>query len=377
MTKLIRVLITDDEEGMRHGIARVLAKFTTAFPDLGVEVAYDLALCASGEEALAHLASDSLDLLLLDLKLPGIDGLEVLRKAVALAAPPCTVMITAYASLATAVEATRNGAFDFIAKPFTPDELRAVVRRATRELILSQRARQATLEQRRARFDMMSVLSHELKAPLGAVEGYLLGIKDGTVREPGDLSRVVDRSLVRLQSMRQMIMDLLDVTRLEAGMKVRDFAAINLRDVAESVLETFAPQAKALSLTCELQSPPDVRVFAVRAELDIVLNNLVSNAVKYNRPGGRLTVCLSGDDGHVEIRVSDTGIGLAENEAGKLFHEFVRIRNTKTRAIEGSGLGLATVKRIAELYQGEARVESVPDQGSTFIVTLNAPEKTP
>jgi len=377
MTKLIRVLITDDEEGMRHGIARALAKFTTSFPDLGVEVAYDAAMCETGEEALARLASESPDLLLLDLKLPGIDGLEVLRQAVALPAPPCTVMITAYASLATAVEATRNGAFDFISKPFTPDELRSVARRATRDLILSQRARQAALEQRRARFDMMSVLSHELKAPLGAVEGYLLGIKDGTIREPEDLSRVVERSLVRVQGMRQMILDLLDVTRLEAGMKVREFARINLREVAEAVLETFAPQSQARSLTCELQSPPEVRVYAVRAELDIVLNNLVSNAVKYNREGGRLTVCLSGDSGRVEIRVSDTGIGLAENETGKLFHEFVRIRNTKTRAIEGSGLGLATVKRIAELYQGEATVESVPDQGSTFIVTLNAPEKTP
>ena len=376
MTKLIRVLITDDEEGMRHGIARALAKFTTSFPDLGVDVAYDIAMCESGEEALARLESNPSDLLLLDLKLPGIDGLSVLRKAAALAEPPCTVMITAYASLATAVEATRNGAFDFISKPFTPDELRAVARRATRDLILSQRARQAALEQRRARFDMMSVLSHELKAPLGAVEGYLLGIKDGTVREPADLSRVVDRSLVRVQSMRQMIMDLLDVTRLEAGMKVRDFTRINLRDVAEAVLETFAPQAKARSLTCELQSPPEVRVYAVRAELDIVLNNLVSNAVKYNRKEGRLTVGLSVDGDRAEIRVSDTGIGLAENEASKLFHEFVRIRNTKTRAIEGSGLGLATVKRIADLYQGEARVESVPDQGSTFIVTLNAPEKS-
>jgi signal transduction histidine kinase len=92
--------------------------------------------------------------------------------------------------------------------------------------------------------------------------------------------------------------------------------------------------------------------------------------VKYNRDGGRATVQLSGDDETVTIVVSDTGFGLSEEQAAKLFQDFVRIKTDHTRNITGSGLGLSTVKKVAQLYSGAVRVDSTPDQGSTFTVTL-------
>ena len=108
-----------------------------------------------------------------------------------------------------------------------------------------------------------------------------------------------------------------------------------------------------------------------------MLNNLLTNAIKYNREGGSVHVTLGRHEDIFEIAVRDTGFGLSRDDAAKLFNDFVRIKNAKTRGIEGSGLGLATVKRIAGLYSGDAIVSSEPDQGSTFTVTLKAalPEK--
>jgi signal transduction histidine kinase len=375
----LRVLVVDDEDGIRLGVASVLEKFVASFSDIESEISYDVACAASGEEAVERLHDSAPDILLLDLKLPGIGGLDVLRVARSLDPPVLTVMVTAYASVSTAVEATRSGTFDFLPKPFTPDEIRAVVRRATRDLILSRQAKKLAAEQRRTRFEIIRVLVHELQAPLSVVEGYLASILDGVVTDEKTLHHVVTRSIARIQGMRQLILDLLDVTRLEAGMKARVFAPVRLAEVARECMDALRPQAEAKNLTMELVvGEPDLEFVAVRAEMEIVLNNLLTNAIKYNREGGSIHVSLCRHEDMFEISVRDTGFGLSREDAAKLFNDFVRIKNAKTRGIEGSGLGLATVKQIAGLYHGDAGVSSVPDQGSTFTVTLKAtpPEKT-
>jgi signal transduction histidine kinase len=188
---------------------------------------------------------------------------------------------------------------------------------------------------------------------------------------------VVKRSIARIQGMRQLILDLLDVTRLEAGMKAREFATVNLVDVARECMDNLRAQAETKKLTMELVPGAALELFAVRAEIEIVFNNLLTNAIKYNREGGSVRVELRQRDDVFEVAVADTGVGLTREEAAKLFGDFVRIKNAKTRGIEGSGLGLATVKRIAGMYHGDATVASEPDKGSTFTVTLKAalPEK--
>jgi signal transduction histidine kinase len=378
MGERLRILVTDDEEGIRLGVARVLEKFVASFPDINAEISYDIESAATGEAAVERLHAAPPDILLLDLKLPGIGGLDVLREARALDPPVLTIMITAYASVTTAVEATRGGTFDFLPKPFTPNEIRSAVRRATRDLVLSRQAKKLAADQRRTRFELIRVLVHELKAPLGAVEGYLASILDGVVSDEATMRRVVTRSIARIQGMRQLILDLLDVTRLEAGMKARVFSSVALGEVARECMEALRQQAEAKTLTMELVAGPDLEMVAVRAELEIVLNNLLTNAIKYNREGGSVRVALSRHGDFVEIAVRDTGIGLSREDAAKIFNDFVRIKNVKTRGIEGSGLGLATVKRIAGMYHGDALVTSEVDQGSTFTVTLKAapPEKS-
>jgi two-component system sensor histidine kinase/response regulator len=372
MAEQLRVLVVDDEEGIRLGVARVLEKHVATFPDIDAEISYAVEAAANGEDALERLHAAPPDILLLDLKLPGIGGLEVLKEVRNLDPPVLTIMITAYASVTTAVEATRGGTFDFLPKPFTPNEIKSAVRRATRDLILSRQAKRLAAEQRRTRFEIIRVLVHELKAPLGVVEGYLGSIIEGVVSDEETLHRVVRRSIARIQGMRQLIFDLLDVTRLEAGMKARDFATVNLGEIARECMDGLRAQAEERKVTMELGPCAGLELVAVRAELEIVLNNLLSNAIKYNREGGSVRVELARHGELVEIAVHDTGIGLAPGDAGKLFGDFVRIKNSKTRGIEGSGLGLATVKRIAGMYHGDATVTSEPDRGSTFTVTLRA-----
>jgi two-component system sensor histidine kinase/response regulator len=377
MPDRLRVLVVDDEEGIRLGVTRVLEKFVASFPDIAAEISYEVEAAATGEDAVEKLRGTPPDLLLLDLKLPGIGGLDVLREARALEPPVLTIMITAYASVTTAVEATRGGTFDFLPKPFTPNEIKAVVRRATRDLILSRQAQKLAAERRRTRFEIIRVLVHELKAPLAAVEGYLAAILDGTINDEETTRRAVSRSVARIQGMRQLILDLLDATRLEAGMKVRVFTRMRLDEVARECMEAMRAQAEARRLTMTITSDTDLALVAVRAEIEIVLNNLLTNAIKYNRDDGKVEVNLTRRDDMFEIAVRDTGFGLTREEAGKLFGDFVRIKNAHTRGIEGSGLGLATVKRVAGLYHGDAWVASEPGHGSTFTVTLKGepPEK--
>ncbi len=367
----LRVLVVDDEPGMREGVARALRGFTVTLPGLSQAVAFETDQAGSGEEALERTAQQPADILLLDHKLPGMSGIDLLERLDERDCDTLVVMITAYASLETAISATKRGAFDFLAKPFTPQELKDAIRKAANHLLLQRQAHKLEEEKRRVRFEFISVLAHELKNPLAAVEGYLQLLKDEQVKaDPTMYDRVVDRSLIRLEGMRKLILDLLDLTRIESGQKKRQLATVDLREAAETAIEGVTPDASARQITIDLNTNGPLRVQADRGEIDMVLNNLISNAVKYNRDGGHVGVGLAAENGMVTITVSDTGIGMSEEETAHLFGEFARVKNEKTRNILGSGLGLSIVKKIASLYGGEAKVMSEPNVGSTFTVTL-------
>ena len=378
MVQTLNVLIVDDELGMRLGAARALKDFRVNLPDIPTDVVFETQLAASGEEAMEMIRASPPDLLLLDHKLPGISGLDVLDNLIAQKVPDfcgLVIMITAYASLETAVTAIKRGAYDFLAKPFTPSELKALVRKASQSLVLTRQARRLALEKRQVRFQFVTVLAHELKAPLSAIEGYLQIIKDRSAGEdPLAYDHMLDRSLIRLRSMRKLIEDLLDLTRIESGAKRRELVQLDLRDVAQACLDMFAVEAAARDVKLHLHHEGPVKILADRGEMEILLNNLVSNAVKYNRPGGKVDVTLGAAGDIITITVADTGIGMSEEEVARLFNDFVRIKNDQTRNILGSGLGLSIVKKVAQLYGGDATAVSTHGAGSIFTVTLNTRE---
>lgn len=364
----LRVVMVDDEEALCLGVRRIIQKYKVHVADVLVDADYDFRYFTSGEEYLAWLEDGGeVDLLLLDLKLPGVGGMDVLDAMSEQGREVLTIMITAYATFETAVKATKLGAYDFLAKPFTPEELRYALRKATNQLILSKQARKLAEEKREIRFNFISVLAHELKAPLNAVEGYLNILR--TTENDQD-RQMVERSIVRVDGMKKLIVDLLDMTRIESGQRERTIKRLDLNGLAHAAMELFALDAERRGISMELDTEPDIELAADPGEAEIVLNNLISNAVKYNRDGGSVTVKLSRDGNAVTIAVTDTGIGLTPEEAGKLFNEFTRIKNEHTVKILGSGLGLSTVRKIANMYDGEATVTSEPGVGSTFTVTL-------
>lgn len=374
----LRILIVDDEPGMRLAMSMALTDFAVLLPEVSGEVRFDIDEVDNGEAALRKIATDDPQIILLDYRLPDMTGFDILERISTENSNAVAIMVTAYASLENAVIATKRGAFDFLAKPFTPKDLRSVIRRAATHVIMESRARELARERRRVRFQFISVLAHELKAPLNAIEGYLHIMSDHSAGDdPAVYENIVDRCLLRTEHMRKLIADLLDMTSIESGIKKRELAQVSLREVAQAAIETVAPEAAEMGVSVTLHADDYFLFIADRREMDIIFNNLVSNAVKYNRQGGSVDVCLAGNDEEIAIRVSDTGIGMTQDEIQRIFAEFVRIRNEKTKHVFGSGLGLVIVRKIAEMYGGEVRVTSKPDVGSTFTVTLSKQKKPP
>jgi two-component system sensor histidine kinase/response regulator len=368
-TQTLAVAMVDDEQALSLIVRRIINKYRVRVEEVGVNVTYQVTNFGTGEQFLESLAAgEQYALLLLDLKLPGMSGLDILAELAKQNRQLLTVMITAYATFETAVQATKLGAYDFLPKPFSPEELRYTVRKATDQLIISREARRLADEQRQVRFNFISVLSHELKAPLNAVEGYLKILQQD---QPPESRQMIDRSLLRLDGMRKLIFDLLDLTRIESGQKARSFATVSIDEIAKRTIDLFTAEATERRITITLVAPQPVGMVADPSELEIVFNNLVSNAVKYNREGGSVTVTLDRKGDQVRIQVSDTGIGLTPEEGAKLFNEFVRIKNEDTYKILGSGLGLSTVRKLAQMYGGDATVTSEKGVGSTFTVTLS------
>ncbi len=376
MEDTFRVLIVDDELGIRLGISRILKGFTLFIPEYDTEVKFLTEQVETGEEALEIIKANPPDILLLDNKLPGISGMDVLETLAPLNLNMHTVIITAYASIEIAVRATKSGAFDFLPKPFTPLEIKATMEKVAQNLMISRRARELAAEKRKVRFQFISVLAHELKAPLNAVESYLRIIKGKSAGDnPKKYEELLERSLLRMEYMRKMINDLLDLTRIESGERVRSMVACDLVECARSAMDTIRPEAESRGISLSLQPETPVMFHADKTEMDIIFNNLLSNAVKYNRDHGSVNVDIIPHGDTVTITVQDTGIGMTQEECSRIFHDFIRIKNEKTTKILGSGLGLSTVKKIALLYDGNTTVVSMPDRGSTFTVILKNTDK--
>jgi signal transduction histidine kinase len=336
----LKLLIVDDEPGIRSGAKRVLQDFTVGYPFMDEDFSFDIVEAATGEKALEFIENDTIDIILLDNKLPGIEGIEVLEYIKKNNYDISVMMITSYASLELAIKATNNGAFNFVPKPFTP-------------------------------FQFLSVLSHELKSPINAIEGYLRMMQEKQIGDNvDDYKEMIDRSIERIKGMRSLILDLLDLTRMESGKKKRDLRKTDVAEIAKNVIDSIEPLAIQRNIKIHFETEENTYMNADKSELEIIINNLVSNAVKYNVESGKVFVKIFHSDNQLQIIVQDTGIGMSQEEMDLLFQDFVRIKNEKTKYVTGSGLGLSIAKKMTELYGGTIKVESEADKGSTFIVSI-------
>jgi len=367
----LKVLVVDDEPGIRSGVMRILRNYQVSYPFMDEDFDFEVLEAESGETALTILNEHHPHIVLLDNKLPGIQGMEVLEYIKENQLNSVVVMITSYASLEIAIKAKADGAYDFIPKPFTPQELKASLDNITKQLFLKRMTKNMTEQGRQVRFQFLSVLSHELKAPLNAIEGYMNIMKEKELGERLDAyDNIIERTLARINGMRSLIMDLLDLTKVSFEKKEAKQQVINLFDLAKMAIGTVQPFAIQCDVSVKLECDPSTTLFADPTDIEIIMNNLISNAVKYNKRGGEVLIRVFPDGDFLTMTFKDSGIGMNPEDLDHLFKDFFRAKNEKTRNITGSGLGLSIVKKVVDLYKGSITVESEPDKGSSFIVKL-------
>ena len=223
----------------------------------------------------------------------------------------------------------------------------------------------------RLKDEFIALVSHELRTPLTSIRGYTELLLDGEAGELGDDQRqflgIVERNTHRLL---HLVGDLLFLAQVEAGKLVLDVGALDLATVASESVETARPQAEAKDIVLTLATGPVPPLAGDRARVAQLLDNLVSNAIKFTPEGGRVDVRLRTLRKRAVIEVRDTGIGIPADERDQLFERFYRTSTATERAIQGTGLGLAISKAIAEAHDGRITVESEEDVGTTFRVEL-------
>jgi two-component system phosphate regulon sensor histidine kinase PhoR len=228
------------------------------------------------------------------------------------------------------------------------------------------------------RREFVANVSHELKTPLTSIRGLVETLLGGALEDPAHNRRfvgLIEEDTVRLT---RLIDDLLDLSRIESKALVLQPQAITLRPLLEQLVASFQPQLQAGQVSLSLVAPDDLPLVSGDVErLRQIFINLLDNAIKFNKVGGRVDVTARSEGPWVRVAVQDTGSGIPAPDLPRIFERFYRVDKARARALGGTGLGLAIVKHLVELHQGTVSVESCPDQGSTFTVSLPRAEQRP
>jgi len=355
------ILIIDDEDAMRDSCSMILTKDgfraeTAETGQIGLEKVREL------KPALA----------LIDLKMPGLSGFEVLEKLKDIDPKTIPIVITGYATVESAVEAMKKGAYDFLPKPFTPDELRIIIRRALERRKLAQEAETLRREKKLMEENFITMVSHQLRSPLVAIQQYFEVILAGMAGRVEDTQKeMIVRAKERLGGLLGLINDWLDMARISRGQIVDKFRPLALEKLLEKQLEFMRPLAQEFKVRLELRPPEKpALVLGDEQSLEQVFSNLITNAIKYNKPEGSVTVTIRDENGTILAEVIDTGIGISREQLPFVFDQFYRVSRREDQKIKGTGLGLAIAKKIVEAHSGSIRATSEPGRGSTFSVRL-------
>ncbi|MBW1857305.1 MAG: response regulator [Deltaproteobacteria bacterium] len=473
------ILVIDDEKRIREGCYKILTKENCL-----VEMA------ENGEMGLKMIDEKHYDIILTDLMMPGIGGMEVLAKIGEQHPDSVSIVITGFATLEHSIEAMKNGAFDFIPKPFTPDQLRVVVSKAvqmTRTLqdIATEKTRIKTivnylaggvlvtdkskniilynpillkmlgydgnalddqplhvlttdetltgiidgiLELNTGEFKVLNaeikphergeelssqlylraqavpfqnrsgeilgsvtiiddithlklldemkssfvnMVSHEIRSPLTTILSQIKVLMDGLAGELGPKQAdILGKMSRKVSGLVELSNELLDLSRIEAGLIVQDKQPVQLMDILESLVEFIQARAKEKNISLSLEKSDLPLINADMKSMEEVFSNLITNAIIYTPEGGKVDVSgeIKGD--FVGVSISDTGYGIAPDELPRIFDKFYRSKTEKTRNIVGTGLGLPIVKSIVEAHNGTVKVASEEGVGSTFYVRL-------
>ena len=484
----VRILVADDELGMREGCRKIL-----------VAEGYEVETAADGVQALEVFDKHrNFSAALVDLKMPRMGGMELIETIRRQDPDIVLLVITAYAAINTAVEATKRGAYSYIPKPFLPDELllrvrnglemraltiearrlreeresrlleveaertqsRTIIDCMTDGVLVVNRDRQIVLRNAAARRLMpelavarlpisldvvgsaavralvdetlaapaepsiaireiplgngtymvnasavrggsgeshgsvtvlrditaltklaaaksmfISMVAHEVKSPLAAIESYLNLVLSGAAgNDPERDRRMLERCMVRAATLRTMVSELISLVAVETGNFSLKRSPLDVGAVVAEAVDAYQDRAAEKKIELTLEQPDGsaagLQVLADREAIRSVLNNLVDNALKYTPAGGHVRVAVGHDGLCVRITVRDDGIGMKPADRDHVFDEFYRAKNDYTANVPGTGLGLSLVKRLIDLHQGTIAVQSEVGQGSEFTVCL-------
>jgi len=480
MNKKGNVLVVDDEVSICEGCKKILLK-----EGLYVDTAKD------GLEAKEKIEREKFDLVLVDLKLPQLSGEDLLHWLHSSNPDIVPVVITGYPSFNSAVTAVKEGAYDYIPKPFTSGELRKVVRRglerkwliqemhrlreeqeknlklisqertklksvinsmgdgvlvvnksgkvvlyncAARQILnlqdncldkpmkevvkndtLTEMLTSLLIKQKKMAFSQeihidnrsylanaspvvddgeiigavaslkditklrrfsdtksafLNMVSHEIRSPLGIIEGYLDLILKGIAKDEAQTKDIIRRARVRAQTLRQLVDDLLNLARMESEKVKRELVPVDLPKIILEVVEFYRDKAEEKNIKVNVSLEKVPAILMDRNDIILLFTNLLENAIKYNVKGGSINIYIKEEGPDLCLRVEDTGIGIPPESRERIFDEFYRVKNEKTRRIPGTGLGLSIVRRIVKTYQGKIKVDSRKKGGSIFSVYL-------
>ena len=341
------------------------------------EVGYSIMPATSGAAALQRVQKKLPDLILLDLMMPEMDGLEVCRR---LKADPAAqhipiIFLTASNEMSHLVHGFQCGAVDYVTKPFNPPELLARVRthlelKHSRDVIVRYGQELRRLNDEKNEF--MGIAAHDLRNPLGEIKGFSeLVVDEAQALKHSELEDWGHRIRDTVTRMVEMVQNLLDSNQIERGEMKLNLAPIELCSVLGSVVEAYRPRAAIKQQTIQLQNGTPPATVVVDATVIVqVLENLVSNAVKYSPRGKNIFVRLNQSPEAVRCEVQDEGPGLSAEDQKKLFGKFARLSAKPTGGEHATGLGLSIVKKMVEAMNGRVWCESEPGHGAMFVVEL-------
>jgi signal transduction histidine kinase len=383
-----RLLVVDDEESLRITTAAI-------FENEG----YVVDTASSGDEAIDLMSKEDYDLVLTDLHMEGGDGLSVLNQIRRNAPLTISVVLTGFASVESAIAALQEGAYDYLVKPCDIESMKHTIRRGVehRRLMLAEQKARADLQQlnldleqrieertaelkqlnveladaNRAKDVFLATLSHELRTPLTPVVGWIKLLRSGTLDEKS-VAQALDAIERNAWLQSRLIDDLLDTSRIATGKLHFEPKPTDLNVAVRAAVDTVRASAGARNIELSMALwPSSLTVMGEPVRLQQIAWNLVSNAIKFTDPGGKVNITTQRDGSHALLTVVDTGVGIEPEFLPHVFDRFRQADGSTSRRHGGLGLGLAIADALAKMHSGclAAKSDGV-GKGATFSMRM-------
>jgi signal transduction histidine kinase len=354
------ILIIDDEEALRDGCSQVLEK-----------AGYAVLTAEQGIEGIKLAREHVPDMAFIDLKMPNISGMEIIEILSRDIPDIVLVMITGFATIVSAVEAMQKGAYDYLPKPFNPDQLRALAKRGLEHRNLKIETKRLRVEKDLMERNFITFVSHEMRSPLVVIRQYIEALNEiAGDRFDKDVKEIIERCRKRIQNLEELVEHWLDISRIEDGTFAQQKVSLSLDSIISRSVEEMIPVCRKRGISLETNIPQKLPQITGDAEsLVRVFTNIIGNATKYTPEGGKITVTCQHDEFYIKVSIADMGTGIPPDKLPLIFDPFFRCGG-KNEKHSGSGLGLTFCKKIMESHKGCIAVSSKESEGTTFVLTF-------